>query len=508
VLQPQQLFADRYRIVRPLAEGGMGAVFVAQHTATEALVALKVLWPHLIELDRARRSFELEAKIAARVRSEHIVKVVDAGLDSATRAPFLVMELLEGVTLAEHVWRSGPRPFAETANWVAQTARGLDAAHGYRNAAGAAEPIVHRDLKPENLFLTLGNHTGPLVKILDFGIAKVLGESTQLSQEVRGTPLYMAYEQVAGEEISPRTDVWALGLIAYFLLTGRCYWRSIHQVQALFAEILSLPMPFPSQRAREDTPAIELPEGFDAWLFGCIDRDPRRRFASAGEAARAFAALEAARVFASPEATSSARFSTSSEEPSAVQPLAPQRTIPAVEGADALVVSRLGRATGAAPVSAMLAATPGSVPSLTTAVEEPAVSAPPGKSSPRARLVAAGVAAFALALAGAWFVFGERDREGLAPLTASATSNAAGPGGASELRAEPPPERVAPSPPHSAVAYTAPSVTTRALVASAPNTTSSSPALPATPPRAPKPKPRAPSSHAPKKPPAFVELPP
>jgi serine/threonine-protein kinase len=280
VLQPQQLF------------GGMGAVFVAQHTATEALVALKVLWPHVMEHEPARQNFELEAKVAARVRSEHIVKVLDAGLDSATGAPFLVMELLEGVTLAEHVARNGPRPWSEAVAWMGQVAQGLDAAHGHRGPAGGAAPIVHRDLKPENLFLTTGSHGAPLVKILDYGIAKVLSQSTHLSREVRGTPRYMAFEQVAGEDISPRTDVWAFGLIAYFLLTGRCYWRSVDRVEALFAEILSLPTPPPSQRAREDGAAVSLPAGFDTWLLRCIDRNPSRRFASAGEAARALGALE------------------------------------------------------------------------------------------------------------------------------------------------------------------------------------------------------------------------
>jgi serine/threonine protein kinase len=102
----------------------------------------------------------------------------------------------------------------------------------------------------------------------------------------------MASEQVSGEEISPRTDVWALGLIAYFLITGRCYWRSVERMQALFAEILTLPMPAPSERAREEAPVVVLPSEFDGWLLRCIDRDPRCRFASAGEAARALAALE------------------------------------------------------------------------------------------------------------------------------------------------------------------------------------------------------------------------
>ncbi len=287
VLQPNQIFADRYRVVRHIADGGMGAVYEAEHVSTEAHVALKLLLPHVVQIESARRRFELEAKVAARVKSDHIVKVFDAGLDAETRSPYLAMELLIGHTLAAQVKRLGPLGPDVALDVMRQVAHGLDAAHGYRAPSGTWQPIIHRDLKPENLFIGTRSDETPLVKILDFGIAKVLSESTEVSQEMRGTPLYMAFEQAAGEAVSPQTDVWALGLITFFALTGRHYWPAANKpngsTPALFAEILTLPLPLPSERARQYG-SLVLPRAFDAWMLTCIARTPSRRFASAGQA--------------------------------------------------------------------------------------------------------------------------------------------------------------------------------------------------------------------------------
>jgi len=302
LLEPGQIFASRYRVNRQIAEGGMGAIFEAVHTATERKVALKLLFPHIMSIASARQKFELEAKISARVNSPYIVEVLDAGFDEPTKSPFLVMELLNGQTVASYVEQRGALSADEALPMLEQMADALDAAHGYKES-GAAKPIVHRDLKPENLFMAR-EHGTVMVKILDFGIAKVLGETSNLSQEVRGTPLYMAVEQITAGVLSPQTDVWALGLIAYYMLTGKSYWRSANNeaanMQSLFAEILTLPIDAPSLRVREVAPSVALPPGFDAWLLKCIDRAPTRRFASAGaaieELARAFRRTPRARA--------------------------------------------------------------------------------------------------------------------------------------------------------------------------------------------------------------------
>jgi hypothetical protein len=130
-----------------------GAIFEAEHTATERRVALELLFPHITGVASARAKFELEARISARVNSPFIVEVLDAGFDESIKSPFLVMELLEGQTLAARIDEHGPLAPREALPLLQQVAAGLDAAHAYRDPDGTSKPILHRDLKPENLFL-------------------------------------------------------------------------------------------------------------------------------------------------------------------------------------------------------------------------------------------------------------------------------------------------------------------------------------------------------------------
>jgi hypothetical protein len=189
--------------------------------------------------------------------------------------PFIVMELLAGKELGELLRERGPLPPAEVTDYLAQTGRGLDRAHG----AG----IVHRDLKPANLFLAIREGEPPRVKILDFGIAKFLAGSSASSTHVAGTPLYMAPEQARkGASIGPTTDVWALGLIAYALLVGRPYWE-VDDLAQLFGEMFAGDYEPPCARA--ERLGVELPPAFDAWFLRCVDPDPAARFPRAGEAA-------------------------------------------------------------------------------------------------------------------------------------------------------------------------------------------------------------------------------
>jgi eukaryotic-like serine/threonine-protein kinase len=294
VLNPGQAFAGRYRIEKFLAKGGFGAVYIAEQIETELRVALKVLWPHVLFSEDAVEKFKLEARIAGRVGSEHIVRVFDAGFDEESRMPFLVMELLTGEELQRMVEHGGPLQASLVVSYMTQIASALDKAHGYVDREGARSPIVHRDLKPDNLFLANRESGDPIVKILDFGIAKILSDSTQMSQEVKGTPLYMAFEQASAGQITPQTDIWPLGLIGFYLLTGRCYWRAGNSDGAsltqLFGEVLSLPIEPPSQRARGLSAPVVPPPEFDGWFARCVNRNPAERFKTAGECAAALAA--------------------------------------------------------------------------------------------------------------------------------------------------------------------------------------------------------------------------
>jgi serine/threonine-protein kinase len=278
------LFAGRYRIVRRLAAGGMGAVYEAVHVETERRRALKVMHPHLFQSAEMRERFKQEARIAAHVESEHIVDVSDAGVDEATQMPFLVMELLRGEELSKRLKRLKRLPPGEVITYLQQTALALDRTH--------ASSIVHRDLKPDNLFLTQREDGSPRIKILDFGIAKLVREGTSGSTQSMGTPLYMAPEQYrAGSKLTAAADIYALGMMAYTLLVGEPYWkrdlRGAGDVIAFALVAIQGPQEPASQRAASR--GATLPAAFDAWFSRATAVDPARRFARASEAVQALA---------------------------------------------------------------------------------------------------------------------------------------------------------------------------------------------------------------------------
>jgi serine/threonine-protein kinase len=288
-LLPGTLFARDFRVTSSLAEGGMGEVYVVEQLSTGKRRALKVMQPQLIPDARARERFVLEARIGSQIESEHVVDVVASGIDEHTGMPWIAMELLEGVDLADHVQARGHLSPAETYEVLAQLCEGLGAAH--------ARGIVHRDLKPENVFISTSKRRGVpfIVKILDFGIAKVTQDNhtSATSTSAMGSPLWMAPEQTeSGTRLRPSTDVWALGLMAFWMLTGRVYWRAGNQSEIaltpIFTEVLVLPLDPPSVRAAQLGLGHLVPPAFDAWFFRCVTRDHDQRFV---DATQAFAAL-------------------------------------------------------------------------------------------------------------------------------------------------------------------------------------------------------------------------
>ncbi len=309
------MLAGRYRPVRLVGKGGMGAVYEVEHVHTGQRLALKVIAGTAVGHDAVER-FKREARASSRIKSDHVVRVTDADVaPELDGAPFLVMELLEGADL-EAATAGGPASPSDVVVWLDQVARALVRAHELG--------IVHRDLKPENIFLTHREDGTPLVKILDFGIAKVVsdGQKTR-SGQVLGTPLYMAPEQADPSAAAPtaKTDLFALGLIAFRLLVGKSYWKD-GSLPQLVTQILYEPMVPASARGSTLGPR------FDEWFARACARDPEKRFASAQEQVVALAAALDIEL---------ARPNVSSPRASAPTPSQPK--LSTLEGASTLSVS-------------------------------------------------------------------------------------------------------------------------------------------------------------------------
>ncbi len=273
------VIADEYVIERPLAEGGMGAVYIALQRSTNRRRALKVMHPQMVRDPKNRERFLAEARVSAGIRSAHIVEVIGAGVDALTGTPWLAMELLDGETLQQRLDRTGPIQARELAEMFAQLGEALGAAHDVG--------VVHRDLKPENLYLTRDSSArfGWSLKILDFGIAKVVQEnrSSATSTSQMGTPLYMAPEQAeSAGQVRTATDVWAVGLIAFRSLVGSSYWLAANTesspITALFKEMLFDPIESASVRAQKYNPNVHISLEFDSWFERCVERDATQRF--------------------------------------------------------------------------------------------------------------------------------------------------------------------------------------------------------------------------------------
>jgi serine/threonine protein kinase len=284
-LQPGTLFGHDYRILRHIASGGMGSIYLVEQLSTGKPRALKVMHPQYARDERLRARFEKEARVASLIESDHVIEVLAAGVDKATGIPWLVMEYLRGDTLDDVVAQKGPLPIPDMLEVARQLLHGLECAH--------RQSLVHRDLKPENIFIAQPRRTDVpfTVKILDFGIAKWAQDARQKSKnsEVLGSPFWMAPEQLqAGADISPATDVWAVGLIVFWALTGHFYWRTGNlddaTIEQVIREMTVEPMPPASARLALLDPTQKLPRRFDAWFERTTQRMSERRFQSGGEA--------------------------------------------------------------------------------------------------------------------------------------------------------------------------------------------------------------------------------
>jgi eukaryotic-like serine/threonine-protein kinase len=260
-------------------------VWAGRHITLGHLVAIKFIHPALTESREALRRFDIEAKAAARIKSRHAAAVHDHGVTPEGR-PYIVMEYLEGEPLEATIKRRGALPLSEVAEVVTQASLALEVAH----KAG----IVHRDLKPDNIFLARDREaaTGYTVKLVDFGIAKIVhdeaavGAAATQAGSVLGTPHYMSPEALtASGPVSAASDIWSLGACAFAAACARVPFEG-DAIGDVVLKVCAAPLPVPSKVNGS------LPRAFDDWFGRACARDPKRRFASVTEMAAALRELE------------------------------------------------------------------------------------------------------------------------------------------------------------------------------------------------------------------------
>jgi serine/threonine-protein kinase len=349
--EPPPRRISRYEILGELGRGSMGRVYLAHDPNTDRKVAVKLLalpaGAGAEEEAAARARFLLEARAAARLHHPGIVVVHDAGTDPESDRPFIAMEWVDGRSLSALLAERGPLPCAAAARIAAQVAEALEHAH--------ERGVVHRDVKPGNILLG----SDGAVKVSDFGIAKFVAESHTVSGHVLGTPNYISPEQLRGEPVDGRTDLFSLAAVLYEMLTGEPPFRSDSMASITYKVAHLEPRPPSELRA-------DLPGGLERVLLRALAKAPAARWPSAGEFARELAAFAGAPGAAAPA-------------------LPPERTV-------------VTAAAGAGPPAASAAGAAGAPPPA-------AASAPPARRrglEPRAALAAAlaalAVVAVALAL--------------------------------------------------------------------------------------------------------------
>jgi eukaryotic-like serine/threonine-protein kinase len=264
------VLGDRYRILARIGAGGMGAVYRALHTALKREVAVKVLLPDFGGKDEFVRRFVREAESASRLAHPNIVAVTDFG-KTAEGLLFLVMELLDGVSLTS-VIRQGAVPPSRALPILYQVLAGL----GHAHAGG----IIHRDLKPDNIMLVVRDGKPDVVKLLDFGIAKVTdpagGEVLTQAGVIFGTPEYLSPEQALGDQVDARADLYAVGVIAFEMLTGRRPFESDEKVR-----IISMHLSHAVPRMADRNPAAAIPAPVEEAVLQALAKNREHRFASA-----------------------------------------------------------------------------------------------------------------------------------------------------------------------------------------------------------------------------------
>jgi len=281
-----QVVAGKYRIVRRIGEGGMGSVYQAWQLGAEQAVALKFINPQLVREPEVARRFTNEARTYARLQHPNAVALHDVGQDESG-APFICMELVQGEDLATILTRARRLTVAEAVEVGLQVSDVLAHAH--------ALGIVHRDLKPENILVRPGIR-GLHVKVVDFGIARLLGDPNATQQGMIGTPGYMAPEQIKSQPVDGRADIYALGIVLFQLVAGRHPFAEVRG----FTEMMFAHCNTPTPPLQGVVPELQLPPALDAIVQRATRKDPAERFQKMEEVLDALLLLQRAGIPTAP----------------------------------------------------------------------------------------------------------------------------------------------------------------------------------------------------------------
>lgn len=269
------VLAGRYHILGIVGQGGMGVVYKARQELLDRLVAIKMLKSQFITDESSVKRFKYEAKAASRLNHPHVITVYDFGV-AESGEPYIVMEFLVGMSLADAVGKGRALPVERALYIFAQVCDALDHAHN--------QDMIHRDLKPGNIMLLSNQNQQDYVKVVDFGIAKLVGGTTSESQrltqtgEIFGSPVYMSPEQCAGLELDCRSDIYGMGIVMYETLMGRLPFMGNNIVETITQHISAPPPPFAQVR-----PDLQMPEAVEALVMKCLRKDPSVRYGSMAE---------------------------------------------------------------------------------------------------------------------------------------------------------------------------------------------------------------------------------
>lgn len=283
-LQQDQLIgtklADRYQILSVIGHGGMGVVYKARHELMEREVAIKILKADLITDSMSVKRFQQEARAACKLKHPNVITLFDFGVSPATGQPYLVMDYLKGISLADVIKKDGHIGVDRTVRIFLQACRALEHAHN--------QGVIHRDLKPGNIMLTETDDEKDFVKVVDFGVAKLIGpgaeeEAQRLTQtgEVCGSPVYMSPEQCMGQTLDPRSDIYSMGVVIYETLTGKLPILGKTMVDTMSKHISEMAPSFNTVR-----PDLYIPERVEGVVFKALAKDPGERQQSMAELER------------------------------------------------------------------------------------------------------------------------------------------------------------------------------------------------------------------------------